>query len=142
MPFWIYAVIASDVAVLAVAVLVYRRAQRKLERYFTEAGTRNPLVYSRCMLRVGFIECPGVAYIADERLFLEPLVGKRREIPLASITVESESFGFGKLGWLGKRVLRLHVPSTPRIALGVSDPAPWRRALGAGMAARPRRAGA
>ena len=81
------------------------------------------------MSRDGGIECPGVALVADDTLMIQTVFGKKRQIPLSTVTVKRETRGSGKYAWWGKQVFFLETPETTNLAIGVKDAELWRKAL-------------
>jgi len=104
---------------------------RKQEKLFFDLASSDAELQCKCMVRDPYLSAPGVAQIKDEKLIAYSILGKRYEASLSDLVVVREYYGFGKLGWIGKRVFRLRSPDSDLIALGISQSeAPlWRKAF-------------
>lgn len=122
--------IALVCALILAFVVANKWMDRKIERLFNNTWRDGMVAHSKCMIRDGLLECPGVAWVADDALFIVRVVfNKKREIPLSQVTVFREGPGTGKYGWWGKQVFYLNTPETSNLAIGVKDPLPWRKAF-------------
>ena len=90
-------------------------------------------IHSTCMIRDGWLHCPGVALVANDTLHIHSIFNKTRAIPLSQVTVAREETGrcgsSGGYEWWGKQVFHLNTPETTNLAIGVKDAEAWRKAL-------------
>ncbi len=131
MPTWFYilmgCIVLAGIIGVVVAVVVGKKVLGKADQLLKDTHRDDAVVHSKCMIRDGAIQCPGVALVADGKLIILSVFDKSHEIPLTSITVIKEGPGFGKIAWLGKRVFYLDTPQTSNLAIGVREPEPWRK---------------
>ena len=123
-----WTILVAGASVVAYVFFV-RWLERRVAALF-EATRRDGMVaHSVCMIRDGAMACPGIALVADNHLTIQTVFGKKRCIPLSSVTVKREAKGSGKYAWWGKQVFHLDTPATTNLAIGVKEPEPWRNAL-------------
>lgn len=103
-----------------------RNVSGKQEAIFKATQVPGALIREKCMIRDGFMECPGVAVVADDTLILHSVLRGERRFPLSQVQLTKETIGLGRYPWWGKRVLHLKVPGTFRLAIGVKNAEPWR----------------
>ena len=131
-----WTVLVAGASVVAYASFAWW-LERRVAALFETTRRDGMAAHSVCMIRDGAMVCPGIAWVADNHLTIQTVVGKKRCIPLSSVTVMREAKGSGKYAWWGKQVFHLDTPATTNLAIGVKEPEPWRNAL-----MRPRGGGA
>jgi hypothetical protein len=103
-----------------------RNVSGKQEAIFNAAQVPGAIIREKCMIRDGFMECPGVAVVVNDTLILHSVLRGERRLPLSQITLTKETIGLGSYPWWGKRVFLLKAPGTFRLAIGVKNSEPWR----------------
>jgi hypothetical protein len=117
------------VAVLIAVIAFPRWIDRRTMALYSNTKRDGAIAHSMCMIRDGAMQCPGIALVVDNYLTIQTVFGKKRSIPLSSITVIREARGSGRYAWWGKQVFYLNTPETTNLAIGVKDAEPWRKAL-------------
>jgi len=111
-------------------LIVSRKISAKTNQLLADTNYADTNVKCECVIRDGAIECLGVVLVANNTLIIRSVFNKKREIPLASVTLIKEGAGFGRYYWWGKRIFYLKTPETTNLAIGVKDPEPWRKVFG------------
>ncbi len=112
---------------IVVCILVSRFISGNVDQIFTETKDNRAIIHTKCMLREGGLECPGVVQVLDDKLIVIMAIKKRFSIPLSNIRFIKENIGYGKYPWIGKRVFHFDTPQTKKLAIGVKNPDPWRQ---------------
>ena len=120
-------------ALLAAFIAFTRWRDHRIQQVYANTKQIGLRAHSTCMIRDGWLHCPGVALIANDTLQIHSIFNKTRAIPLSQVTVTKEETGrcgsSGGYEWWGKQVFHLDTPETTNLAIGVKDAEAWRKAL-------------
>ncbi|MFC1858120.1 hypothetical protein ACFL9U_08820 [Thermodesulfobacteriota bacterium] len=106
---------------------VFRSVSRKLDRLLEETKRDGAIIHTKCMLREGAIECPGVVQVVDDQLLVTGLVkSKRFLIPLSEVSLRKEARWWSGGRRFGRHAFHLDSPKTQRLIIAVNDPRQWR----------------
>ena len=123
---WDWIVLGVGVVGLVVGVSAYRWSQRKVEAILDAIRCDDARIQTRCMVRWGGYEGPGVAQVVEDRLVLITPLEARLSVPLSEVSVRKEGRWWGEGLVIGWRAFHLETPQTRTLVLGVEDPEPWR----------------
>ncbi len=109
---------------------IYGVVGSKMDALRRDVGMHDGEAFESLMV-IGRVQSPGIAILDDSQLTLIPIVGKRRTIWLANVTVLREGRWLpGKYVW-GKWAFILSTPQNKRLAFAVAESVGrrWARAL-------------
>jgi hypothetical protein len=110
-----------------------RWRNHRLLHLYDSTKQEGMIIHSACMIRDGWLECPGFALVANDTLYIHSIFKKIRTIPLSQASVTREETGrcgsSGSYAWQGKQVFHLNTPETTNLAIGVKDAERWRNVL-------------
>jgi len=118
--------VLSVVAIVA-SLMVSWRVTQKQDALFAVSKVDGAILQDKCMIRDGFLECPGVAVVTNDTLILYSVLKGERRLPLSDIKLTQESISLRSHGWWRKHVLHFQATGTFRLAIGVDNPESWRR---------------
>ena len=111
--------VLAGVPVIGLFWLVYGWVGLRMDRL--RAGEdRSGAEVLDCLIVNGLFQSPGLAEIAGDRLILQPLFGKRIEVPLASIMALRRVRWFNGSLLIGKRGFILKVEGYSRLGLAIA----------------------
>ena len=117
---------------LIVVIAVTGWVEHRTKQLYANTKQNGLKAHSTCMIRDGWLHCPGVALVANDTLQIHSIFNKTRAIPLSQVTVTREETGrcgsSGRYAWWGKQVFHLDTPET-NLAIGVKNAEAWRKAL-------------
>ena len=68
---------------------------RKEDELFAASKVDGAILHEKCMIRDGFLECPGVAVVVSDTLVLHAVVKDERRFPLSRVRLTKETVGIG-----------------------------------------------
>ena len=120
-------------SLIATFIAFTRWRDHRIQQLYANTKRDGLSAHSTCMIRDGWLHCPGVALVANDTLHIYSIFNKTLSIPLSRVTVTREETGrcgsSGSYAWWGKQVFHLDTPETTNLAIGVKDAEPWRKAL-------------
>jgi len=125
---WIWGLIGvlALVSLPLVLAAVFRSVSRKLDRLLEETKHDGAIIHTKCMIREGSIQCPGVVQVVDDLLFVTGLVkSKRFLIPLSEVSLRKEARWWGEGKRFGRHAFHLDSPKTRGLIIAVNDPGQW-----------------
>ena len=133
------AVILSILGIVIICALIggfiafTRWRNHRLLQLYESTKQEGMIAHSACMIRDGWLECPGVSMVANDTLYIHSIFKKIRAFPLSQVSVTREETGrcgsSGNYAWWGKQVFHLNTPETTNLAIGVKDAERWRNIL-------------